>query len=137
MRARSAPIPEYECFIDNTTRKLRFIRYSENSTTNYSITHSNLALEKNTWYHLVIRGEGNSVKIFIDSIDITDNTVVVGNYVRMIPNDDVGGIFNTADSRNFISTQFYGIVNSFGFWFNRELTDNDIKKLYNRQIDLL
>jgi hypothetical protein len=84
----------------------------------------------NTWHHIVVIKNGNSISIYYDGSLVTTNTNVV-NATKYIIYDDTVMYFGRASADN--TSLFYGAIDSF-YIYNRSITSTEALALYNSSI---
>ncbi|SHK69970.1 LamG-like jellyroll fold domain-containing protein [Epilithonimonas mollis] len=122
--------------IINNSGQIQFFRHSQLSDNVYLRIISSINLVLNNYYTITITGDGskNGVKIYINGDNRTGAQNEVGTYARMSPLK-AATLIN--DSALLTNRQFVGEMDFFAFWQNRELSDAEVKILYQRKCELL
>lgn len=123
---------EYQFYIERTTAKLCFIKYSLGNNLNYKIILSTSVLTANTWYHIAYTDDamGNE-KFYINSVLSTVTKVNGGTgYIKMSITSSNEGFGN---SLGIVSSlyAFYGILDDFSIFKNKVLSQKDVEWIYN------
>lgn len=81
----------------------------------------------NTWYHILYVQNSNSAKIYFNGVELT--TTLGGSITT--PNDNPNTVRIGNSSQSFSTSQpLNGLIDEFGIW-NRALTEQEVKTLYN------
>ena len=131
-RRTTNSVPEWQISINNTG-VLRFLIFSQNSTTNYlEINTSSGFFNVSQWTYITMTYDGSGLngglKLYKNGIAASTGSASTGTYVKCT-NTGSNTAFGVGEW--FIGNYINGILDEVAIWKNRELTSLEVAELYN------
>lgn len=126
----SVPSAGFIFSVVGANKKLTFIKYAENSTTNYIKFTANPDINLNTLNHIIIYSNGTDVFFKINGVDVGKTVEKIGTYTFMNPGTTIqyrAVCFGGVTSSNY---QWVGDFEELALW-DRVLTEVEQQWLWN------